>query len=160
MKHTSYLQSAFKVSLIMCHTAAICSVPSNGEVDCDTELYIKLKLYDPYYMSQGSGISENCNSGNGSGGLQSFAPLNCSKNISANATILSPCNIIYQCTTVLCDESYTGDDITYLCNVTSDPIMIDWVSIGGVDMMCERGLLAIMIISLFNSILNYVYSYV
>ena len=45
-----------------------------------------------------------------------------------------------QCT-VSCDEGFTGDDITYLCNVTSDPTMVDWVPIGGVDVMCERGLL-------------------
>ena len=45
-----------------------------------------------------------------------------------------------QCT-VSCDEGFTGDDVTYLCNVTSDPTMVDWVPIGGVGVMCERGLL-------------------
>ena len=141
------------------YAAAVCSVPSNGEADCDSELYIKLKSYDPCYMLQASGSSENYNSGSGSGGPQSVVPLNCSKNISANATILLPCNITYQCT-VSCDESFTGDDVTYLCNVTNDPTMIEWLSIGGVDLMCERGLLAIMIILLLNSVLHNVATYV
>ena len=141
------------------YTAAVCSVPSNGEADCDSELYIKHKSYDPCYMLEGSGSSENYNSGNGSGGLQYFTLLNCSKNISANATILSPYNITYQCT-VSCDESFTGDDVTYLCNVTNDPTMVDWVSISGRNLICERGLLAIMIISLLNSVLHNVATYV
>ena len=50
-----------------------------------------------------------------------------------------------QCT-VSCDEGFTGDDVTYLCNVTSDPAMVDWVPIGGVDVMCERGLLLTLFI--------------
>ena len=49
-----------------------------------------------------------------------------------------------QCT-ISRDESFTGDDNTYLCNITSDHnhTMVDWVSIGGVDVdvMCERSLL-------------------
>ena len=94
-------------------------------------------------MLQGSGISGGYqNSGSGSGGLPSCVPLNCSNSVPDNAKILppAPCNIAYQCN-VSCDEGFTGDDVTYLCNVTSDPTMVDWLSIGGVDMMCERSLL-------------------
>jgi len=52
----------------------------------------------------------------------------------------SLCNMTYQSQcTVSCDEGFTGNDVTYLCNVTSDPIMVNWIPIGGVDVMCERG---------------------
>ena len=37
-----------------------------------------------------------------------------------------------QCT-VSCIEGFTGDDVTYLCNVTSDPIMVDWVPISNTE---------------------------
>ena len=54
----------------------------------------------------------------------------------------SSCDMTYQSQcTVSCDDGFTGDDVTYLCNVTSDPTMVDWVPIGGLDVMCERGLL-------------------
>ena len=130
-------------SYFMCmYVAVVYSVPSQGEVDCNGELCIILKSCDPGYMLQGSGISEACqNSGSGSGGVPSCVPLNCSKIVPDNATILPPCNIKYQCITVSYDEGFTGDDVIYLCNVTSDPTMVDWVPIGGVDVMCERGLL-------------------
>ena len=45
-----------------------------------------------------------------------------------------------QCT-ASCDQGFTGNNVTYLCNVTSDPTMVDWVPIGGVGVMCARGLL-------------------
>ena len=138
----------------MCmYVAVVYSVPSHGEVDCKSELYIIIRSCDPGYMLQGSGISEayqnsgsgsggvlSQNSGSGSIGVPSCVPLNCSRIVPDNATILPPCNITYQCT-VSYDEGFTGDDVTYLCNVTSDPTMVDWVPIGGVDVMCERGLL-------------------
>ena len=55
---------------------------------------------------------------------------------------LSSCDMMYQSQcTVSCDDGFTGDDVTYLCNVTSDPTMVDWVPIGAVDVMCARGLL-------------------
>ena len=78
-----------------------------------------------------------------SGGLPSCVPLNCSEDdlpIPANATVLQlpSCGPAYQSQcTVSCDEGFTGDDVIYLCNVTSDPTMVDWVPIGGgVDVMC------------------------
>ena len=103
---------------------------------------------DPGYRLQGSDTSRACeNNGNWSRRLPSCVPLNCSKNnlpIPANATVLQlpSCDLVYQSQcTVSCDEGFTGDDVTYLCNVTSDPTMVNWVPIGGVDVMCERGLL-------------------
>ena len=74
-------------------------------------------------------------------------PLNCTDLIGGvrydNTTVTpSSCGLQYQSQcTVSCDEGYTGGDVTYLCNITSDPTVVDWVPIGEVDVMCERGLL-------------------
>ena len=70
--------------------------------------------------------------------------LNCSDvTMLANNTVTSSsCNMTYQSQcTVSCDEGFTGDDVTYLCNLTSGPTMVDWVPIGGVNVMCKKGLL-------------------
>ena len=54
----------------------------------------------------------------------------------------SSCNLTYQSQCIVsCDEGFIGDDVTYLCNVTSDLTMVNWVPIGGIDVICERGLL-------------------
>ena len=80
-------------------------------------------------------------------GLPSCMPLNCPNRsgMLGDGVIPIPspsCALQYQSQcTVSCDEGFTGDDVTYLCNVTSDPTMVDWVPIGGVNVMCERGLL-------------------
>ena len=59
----------------------------------------------------------------------------------ADGIMTSSCDMTYQSQcTVSCDEGFTGDDVTYLCNVTSDPTVVEWVPIGGVDVACERGL--------------------
>ena len=99
-------------------------------------------------MLQGSVTSGICeNTGSWSGGMPSCISLNCSEYnlpVPANAKVLQlpSCGLAYQSQcTVSCDEGFIGDDVTYLCNVTSDPTMVDWVPIGAVDAMCERGLL-------------------
>ena len=131
----------------------VCYAPLNVQVDCGSGL-VNMGVEgdnctfscDPGYMLQGSVTSGPCeNTGSWSGGLPSCVPLNCTSRIRAlRNDVIQPstCVLQYksQCT-VSCDEGFTGDDITYLCNVTSDPTMVDWVSIGGVDVMCERGLL-------------------
>ena len=103
---------------------------------------------DPGYMLQGSVTSGTCeNTGSWSGGLPSCVPLNCSQDnlsVPANAIVLQlpSCGLAYQAQcTVSCDEGFTGDNVTYLCNVTSDLTMVEWIPIGGVDVMCETGLL-------------------
>ena len=130
----------------------MCYAPLNGQVDCGSGL-VNIGLEgdnctfscDPGYMLQGSVTSGTCeNTGNWNEGLQSCIPLNCEDNlpISANATVLQlpSCGLAYQSQcTVSCDEGFTGDNVTYLCNLTSDPTMVDWVPIA--DVMCERGLL-------------------
>ena len=84
---------------------------------------------------------------NWSRGLPLCMPLNCT-NIStsvANFEGIRPppmsCSLAYnsQCT-VSCLEGYTGDNVTYICNVTSDPYQVSWVPIGGLYVVCERGL--------------------
>jgi len=132
----------------------VCHAPINGNIDCGSGL-VNMALEgnnctfscDPGYMLQGSVTSGNCeNTGSWSGGLPSCVPLNCSRAgmlLPHGTTIvmLSSCGLQYQSRcTVSCDEGFTGDDVTYLCNVTSDPTIAEWVPIGGVDVICERGL--------------------
>ena len=127
----------------------VCPAPPNGQVDCGSGL-VNMELEgdtctfscDPGYMLQGSVTSGTCeNTGNWSGGLPSCVPLNCTTSTLPDGVIPSPsCSLVYQSQcTLSCDEGFTGDDVTYLCNATSDPTMVDWVPIGGVSAMCERG---------------------
>ena len=90
------------------------------------------------YKLQGSNNGTCLANQSWSGGLASCVPLNCTL---PNGVIPSPsCSLVYQSQcTLSCDEGFTGDDVTYLCNVTSDPTMVDWVPIGEVAVMCERG---------------------
>ena len=116
------------------------------QVDCRESTSDCTFSCDPGYMLQGNvtnGTSEN--TGSWSGGLPSCVPLNCSElPVPANATVLQlpSCGLAYQSQcSVSCNEGFTGDDFTYLCSVTSDPTMVDWVPIGGVDIKSEQGLL-------------------
>ena len=133
----------------------VCSAPLNGQVDCGSGVMsIGLEnnnctfSCDPGYMLQGSITSGTCeDTGVWSEELPSCIPLNCSKDnlpIPANATVLQlpSCGLAYQSQcTVSCDEGFTGDDVTYSCNVTSDPTLVDWIPLGGRDVICVRGLL-------------------
>ena len=112
---------------------------------------------DPGYMLQRNVTSGTCeNTGSWSGGLPYCVPLNCSQGnlpVPANAIVLqlSSCGLAYQSQcTVLCDEGFTGDDVTYLCNVTSDPTMVEWMVINGTEInhYCTRGLLLSLILIL------------
>ena len=136
----------------------VCNAPLNGQVDCGSGL-VDIGLEgedctfscDPGYMLQGSATSGTCvNIGSWSGGQPSCIPLNCTEDdlpIPANAIVLQlpSCSPAYQSQcTVSCDEGFTGDNVTYVCNVTSDPTMVDWVAINrttSIDHMCLRGLL-------------------
>ena len=98
------------------------------------------------YELQGSNNGTCLANQSWSGGDPICVPLNCTNRVLENGVIvtLSSYRLQYQSQcTVSCDEGFTGDDVTYLCNVTSDPTMVDWVpiAIGGVDVMCIRGLL-------------------
>ena len=121
----------------------LCPIPMNGHVDCGRGNSCNFSC-GPGYMLQGSVTSGTCES-NGSWNVQppSCLPLSCrngTRILDDGVIIQSPsCNLTYQSQcTVSCSEGFTGDNVTYLCNVTSDPTMVDWVLIDGV--MCERGL--------------------
>jgi len=102
---------------------------------------------DPGYMLQGSVTNGNCEvTGSWSDGLPPCEPRNCPANtetLSDGVAITqSPlCTGVYQSLcTLSCVEGFTGNSVTYMCNVTSDPTMVEWVPLSGVDVMCERGL--------------------
>ena len=125
-----------------------CYAPRNGQVDCGRLVNVGLKgdnnctfSCDPGYILQGSVTSGTCeNTGSWSEGLPFCVPLNCSNLMNISFRASSSCRLQYQSQcTVSCDKGFTGDDVTYLCNVTSDPTMVDWVPIGRVGVMCERG---------------------
>ena len=130
----------------------VCSAPLNGQVDCGSGL-VNMGVEgdnctfscDPGYMLQGSVTSGTCeNTGSWSGGLPSCVPLKCPdrRNVLIGIIGSSPCSREYQSKcNVSCDEGFTGDDVTYLCDLTSDSKMVYWVPIGGDHVMCERGLL-------------------
>ena len=130
------------------------STSFNGQVDCgsgsvDMELDCTFPC-DLGYMLLGSVTCEKTR--NWSGGLPSCVPLNCNVDdlpVPANTTVLksSSCNMTYQSQcTVSCAKGFTGDDVTYLCNVTSDPTIVDWVVINGpkLNQECKRGMLSAM----------------
>ena len=133
-----------------------CSAPLNGQVDCGAGLVdIGLEgedctfLCDPGYMLQGSVTNGTCvNTGRWSGGLPSCVPPSCidRSGMLGDGVLVIPsssCGLTYQSQcTVSCDEGFTGGDVTYLCNVTSNPTMVEWVPIGGMNISCKRGLLA------------------
>ena len=95
------------------------------------------------YELQGSNNGTCLANQSWSGGDSTCEPLTCSDvtMVADNIMISSSCDLTYQSQcTVSCDEGFTGDDVTYLCNVTSDPTMVNWVPLGEEDAMCERGL--------------------
>ena len=142
---------------LLLYVFAACSAPLNGKVDCGDGLVNMVVegdnctfSCDPGYMLQESVTNGTCeNNGSWSGGLPSCVPLNCSEDnlpVPANATVLQlpSCGLAYQSQcTVSCDEGFTGDNVTYLCNVTSDPTMADWILINGTELnhTCHRGML-------------------
>ena len=155
----------------------MCYAPLNGQVDCDNGLvYLGIEgdictfSCNPGYMLQGSITSGTCeNTGSWSGGLPSCVPLNCSEDnlpVPANAIVLRlpSCSLDYQSQcTVSCDEGFTGDDVTYLCNVTSGPTLVDWMEINGseINHMCQRGLLPqLLYIIMYPFIIMYTCTYV
>ena len=132
----------------------VCPILLNGQVNCGGGLVNMVVegdnctfSCDPGYMLQGSVTSGTCeNTGSWSGGLPFCVPLNCTdrtETLPDGVIRSSSCRLQYQSQcTISCDEGFTGDDVTYLCDLTSDPNMVGWVPIGGMHISCERGLLA------------------
>ena len=134
----------------VCIILAFCRAPTNGLLYCDgmTTRRANVLDYCTFMCNQGYSLrghqSGTCFSSNTwSRGLPSCMLLNCPNRIFiSNDTIVEPlnCRLTYssQCR-VYCTEGHSGDDVIYLCNATSDPAVADWVPIGGVHSVCERG---------------------
>lgn len=136
---------------------AICRAPTNGLLLCDgiTKSYARLGESCAFtcnqgYSSQGPQVGTcSCilSYFYWSGGLPTCARPNCSEIISLSNdtyTYLQQhgCNrltYLSQCT-IFCSEGHTGDNVTYLSNVTSNSGVVDWVPISGVHSACERGI--------------------
>ena len=129
----------------MCLFLVLCSERINEQFSClnrtvgDTCVYSCTAGYELHGTNNATCLANGSWSNEGS----VCVPLTCPINITVpNTMISSSCNMTYQSQcNVSCDAGFTGDDVTYLCNVTSNPTMVDWVPIGGVNVMCERGLL-------------------
>ena len=131
----------------------MCFPPPNGQVNCGSGLVnmgLEGNTYtfscNPGYMLQGSVTSGTCeNTGSWSGGLPSCVPLNCPDRIVfSDDSELSPlfplCNLEYQSECPLgCAEGFTGNNVTYLCSLTNDLNIVEWMPIGGIDLACEPG---------------------
>ena len=147
MKEVGY-RSYETVHVILYFTVVQCPSVTNGTLQCPNETTTGVFEDTCTFSCNGGYELQGSSSGmcmadqSWSGGLPSCVPLNCTTSTLPNGVIPSPsCSLVYQSQcTLSCDEGFTGDDVTYLCNITSDPTMVDWVSIGGVDVMCERGL--------------------
>ena len=143
---TSYLQSIE----IKNYVYIVCRTALTGKVDCSNKLEGMESegndtSCDPDYINITSEICEN--NATWSGELPPCIPLNCSNTslpVPANGAVLQlpSCGLAYQSQcAVSCDEGFTGDNVTYLCNVTSDPTMVDWVPINNTitNLTCSRG---------------------
>ena len=123
----------------------LCPIPMNGQVDCGRGNNCNFSC-DPGYMLQGSITSAICDE-NGSWNVQppSCVPLSCPNRtgLIGDGVIVPSCELQYQSQcTVSCDEGFTGNDVTYLCTILPrDPSTVFWVPMGGVHVMCGRGLL-------------------
>ena len=115
------MQNELRIYVVMIE----CYAPRNGQVDCDRLVNVGLEgdnnctfSCDPGYILQGSVTSGTCeNTGSWSEGLPSCVLLNCSNLMNISFRASSSCRLQYQSQcTVSCDEGFTGDDVTYLCN--------------------------------------------
>ena len=98
---------------------------------------------NPGYVLQGSSNRTCLANQSWSEGNPVCLPLNCSTllPVASGSLVESSCTTQYWSTcTVSCDTGFIGDDVTYLCNITNDSTLVDWVPIGRIDVMCERGL--------------------
>ena len=93
------------------------------------------------YQLQGP-INGTClASGSWSEGNPICVALRCTSPPLNNSQLQSSCDTQYQSTcTATCNEGYTRNDvinITYLCNVTMNPNVVDWMMLDGA--ACQRG---------------------
>ena len=130
---------------------AHCSAPANGILQCPngaTGTYGDTCTFscNPGYELQGAQTGTCLNNHTWSGVPRTCVPLNCLDRITTSNTsfvslVHSTCTRTYlsQCR-VYCLVGYTGEDVIYVCNVTSNPDMLDWIPMGGVHSLCVRGM--------------------
>ena len=57
-----------------------------------------------------------------------------------NTMLPSPCTRQYQSNcTLSCKDGFIGDNVTYMCRLSSNNNSVIWVPINGAEIMCERG---------------------
>ena len=123
----------------------ICPSPPYGEIYCSTGNNCNFSC-DPGYMLQGSVTSGICeNSGNWSEGLPSCEPLTCRNRkgrVLDSGHTVSSCPLEYQSNcTAFCDEGFTGDNITRMCDIrNNNPTRVFWRVIDGEGTMCVKGM--------------------
>ena len=95
------------------------------------------------YELQGSNNGTCLANQSWSGGDPICVALNCSTSPPLNNSQLqSSCDTQYQSScTATCNEGYTRNDVlnvTYLCNITEDPEVVEWVTLD--ETSCERSM--------------------
>ena len=135
------------ISYVLIYLLVQCPPPINGTLQCPNEATGAYEdnctfSCNPGYELQGSQNGICLANQTWNKGLPTCIPLNCPTVLNyGTVTIPSSCGLMYlSACNVSCPEGFTGDDVTYLCNVTSDPDMLEWVSMADADIMCERGL--------------------
>jgi len=102
---------------------------------------------NPGYELQGVQFGSCLASQTWSRGLPNCVARNCPARIlTSNTSFLSladsPCTQTYlsRCK-VYCRDGFTGEEVIYLCNVTTHPRVLNWIPIGGIHSVCEKSLL-------------------
>ncbi|XP_065894420.1 P-selectin-like isoform X2 [Dysidea avara] len=149
MNMSASLRFCYLLIAVMTYSQALCPAPENGVLHCNGVTTLSAFAEDRCtfscnqgYELQGPQFGTCFTLDTWSRGLPTCAPLNCPDRIAiSNDTFvqLRRCDLTYlsQCR-LYCREGLIGDDVIYLCNVTSDPGVFDWVPIGGVHAFCER----------------------
>ena len=99
---------------------------------------------NPGYVLQGPSNRTCLANQSWSDGNPVCLPLHCSTSptVASGSLVEQSCTTQYQSEcTVSCDTGFIGADVSYLCNITDDSTLVDWVPIGRRGVICERGLL-------------------
>ena len=121
---------------------------------------------NPGYELQGAQIGTCLMDYTWSGELRTCVPYSCPDRITTSNTsfvslVNSTCGQTYSSRCRLyCLDGFVGEDVIYVCNITNNPTVVDWVPIGGVHSICERGLFFYYYMWQQNSGINFICIYV